>query len=602
VKYLTAVALAMSVAFVACAKKAPLTPATPWADVLGDALCFFTVATDPGGLKVQYVFDWGNGDTAVTGYYKSGDTAHSARVFRDTGTFHIKVRARNEQGRASKWSDECLFHASMPPQLVDTIVGFPRWAVDRWYRPAVKVTDPDGDSVSVKFIWNDSTASNWSPFVASGSVVSDSVRWSTEGRRVLRVALKDQSGMVNQSAGVKAVTFGKVGVVWYTPENAELGSLVSPAMGEIDGERVLYVDVYDGIACLYLDGSVRWETAVGWGPSFGPSLSNDGSRLYLADDGEMMLYSLDTRTGRVIWQFAYPLSECSGTPAVGPDGSVYLQGGVADSGTSFVMRIRDCGDSARLEWRVPFPVWPSLSGWGVVIGTNGTIYACCGIRNDHGGVIVALDTAGAVLWLDSTHIARTDWLYAPVTDSRGRVILGDDSGNLLCFNPDGTLAWLTNVEPLIYHGGITIGFDDRIYCQSDAGRLYCIDSDGNWVWAQYMPDDAYGYTSPCLLSDSTILVSCGEAKVLTCFSWEGEVLWSYNLMDSVETGRHGSKDEGDGDGAPAIGPDGLAYVGDDYFFYCFSIGNAGLANTAWPTYNHDNARSGWAGRPQPRPL
>jgi len=29
---------------------------------------------------------------------------------------------------------------------------------------------------------------------------------------------------------------------------------------------------------------------------------------------------------------------------------------------------------------------------------------------------------------------------------------------------------------------------------------------------------------------------------------------------------------------------------------CLAAGNVRLANTAWPTYNHDNARSGWAGR------
>jgi hypothetical protein len=37
---------------------------------------------------------------------------------------------------------------------------------------------------------------------------------------------------------------------------------------------------------------------------------------------------------------------------------------------------------------------------------------------------------------------------------------------------------------------------------------------------------------------------------------------------------------------------------NDYATYCVAIGKARLANTAWPTYNHDNARSGWAGRPQ----
>jgi len=100
-KYLFPVLLVLVAALVlvGCAKKAPLTPAAPWADVRNDALCFLTTATDPSGLKVQYVFDWGNGDSTTTGLYKSGDTVSCPRSFPDTGTFHIRVKARNEQGR-----------------------------------------------------------------------------------------------------------------------------------------------------------------------------------------------------------------------------------------------------------------------------------------------------------------------------------------------------------------------------------------------------------------------------------------------------------------------------------------------------------------------
>jgi hypothetical protein len=49
---------------------------------------------------------------------------------------------------------------------------------------------------------------------------------------------------------------------------------------------------------------------------------------------------------------------------------------------------------------------------------------------------------------------------------------------------------------------------------------------------------------------------------------------------------------------PLVGPDGNIYLAGDFAVYCLAIGNVRLANTAWPTYNHDNARSGWAGRQQ----
>lgn len=592
-KYLIPVVLVLIAALVGCAKKAPLTPTTPWADILNDSLRFFTTATDPSNLKVQYDFDWGNGDTTTTGFYKSGDTAICARAFPDTGTFHIKARARNEQGRASEWSAECLFHASRPPQLADTIVGFTRWAVDRWYRPSVKVTDPDGDSVSVKFIWSDSTASGWSPFVASGGTVTDSVKWQTTGRRVLRVVLKDRGSMVNHNAGVKSVNVSQVGVLWYTADNEDLGSEASPAMGQLDGEPVLYVTATGRVACLGLNGSHKWTTDVGWNWTFAPSLSNDGSRLYLTDEDDG-LFCLDARTGSVLWNVG--VFGCMGTPAVGPDGTIYLTGYEAGADTSFVIRIRDCGDSAQVVWRVLFPPVTSGAAGGVTIG-DGTVYAVCGgIQRD---ILLAVDTIGTIVWQDTTHLDGGFPGYPPVIDGRGRVILGDDEGNLHCFNPDGTVAWSNYVSWDLYPGGLSVGYDGRIYFQSENGRLYCYDSDGRRVWAEYIPYDAFGSTSPCVLSDSTVLTFCGEYAQLTCFSWDGEVLWMYAIEDSVDyTGRgRGVRDEGDDETTPVVGPDGNVYLSDGSFTYCLAIGNARLANTAWPTYNHDNARSGWAGRP-----
>jgi hypothetical protein len=49
---------------------------------------------------------------------------------------------------------------------------------------------------------------------------------------------------------------------------------------------------------------------------------------------------------------------------------------------------------------------------------------------------------------------------------------------------------------------------------------------------------------------------------------------------------------------PIVGPDGNIYLVYYEGICCLATSGARLANTAWPTYNHDNAHSGWAGRPQ----
>jgi outer membrane protein assembly factor BamB len=498
----------------------------------------------------------------------------------------------------SKWSDECLFHASRPPQLADTIVGFTRWAVDRWYRPVVKVTDPDGDSVAVKFIWSDSLTSGWSPFVASGGTVTDSVKWQTTGRHVIHVLLKDKGSMVNPNAGAKFVNVSPVAVLWYTPDSLDFACEASPTLGELNGEPVLYIAPTALAVCLGLDGSIKWATDAGWNWSFASSLSNDGGRLYAADDRNGV-FCFDARTGNTLWKAA--IISYEGTPAVGPDGAIYVVTREHSSHVASVVRIRDCGDSAHVVWSIPFP-FAGYPVWGVTAGASGVIYADCVRGFTAPAAIMALDTNGTVQWLDTTDIEGGEELCAPVTDSRGRAILADDGGNLYCFNQDGARAWKVHAcDYYPYQGCIVVGYDDRIYLPCGDDRLHCYDSDGHELWAAGIPGGACSASSPCALADSTVLAYDGDECLLCCFSWDGDVLWTFSITDSIdeEVLRRGHRDEGDGAGTPLIGPDGNVYLtSEDYPVFCVAIGKARLANTAWPTYNHDNARSGWAGRQQ----
>jgi hypothetical protein len=573
-----------------CAKKAPLTPATPWADIRDDALCFLTTAADPSGLKVQYVFDWGNGDTTTTGLYKSGDTACCPRSFPDTGTFHIKVKARNEQGRASKWSDECLFHASTPPQLADTIVGLPRWAVDRWYRPSVKVMDPDGDSVSVKFIWGDSMASNWSPFVASGGTVTDSVKWQTTGRHVVHILLKDKGSMVNPNAGGKTVVVSAFGILWSTEPEDWFTWGTSPVVGTIGGNVVVFTFLENGLACFAADGRLLWlsQTSVDY-PLYAPSLSADGSHLYYTDDN-YGLFCLDAHTGAQVWNIDTLRGHIC-TPAVGPGNSVYVSSGVYDNR---VVKVRDLGATAAVAWTRPL-VHSGMAQ--IAITVSGGVYAVTNVYDTFPSVRVwMLDSSGAILWQDSTHLFYAEYGIDLAVDSRGRLIVGNEMDSLFCFNPDGTIAWRRYI-PDLYPGGVTIGYDDRVYVHDAYERYYCLNSNGNEEWTFLSSEASVGFNSVCALADSSILAYADDGEYLTDIGPDGEVRWVYCLEDSLGgVARRGPRrDEGDECSTPAVGPDGNVYV-SGYYLMCFACGNARLANTAWPTYNHDNARSGWAGR------
>ncbi len=571
--------------FAGCSKRYPLTPVQPWADVYGDSLCFFTTTTDPNGLKVKYVFDWGDGSRTTTSAVPSGETIYGTHAFAVTGIHSVRAIAINDKGFYSSWSAPLSFRSSQPPTAEDSIAGPERWAVDRWYRASVRVTDPDGDSVSVKFIWGDLPGATWTPFVPTGTTVTDSCKWTVTGPQSVRVVVKDRGSMVACPDLRKTVTVSPMAVLW---TNSEVESECSPVLGTADGHLVVCGVYYDYVWCVNADGTTRWKLPLDpMSARFAPSVSADGSRLYVADDNRG-LTCFDVGTGAVIWRLDQQPGDC--TPVLGPFGQVYV------TREGDLTRVRDLGDSARVEWTYHAGRGSCTS---VVLGAAGTVY---GVnyggegRRDAGAF--ALDTAGALFWQDTSHMNKGGgYRSCPALDSRERLIVASAMDSLVCINPDGSLAWAAEAT-LLYGGGISVGYDDRIYIQSESDySLYCLDSDGRFVW-DVQTENFPGYEDNlCVLADSSVL-SINSEDYITCVGWNGLVAWEFSIWDSLETAgrRQGGHDEGDEAPTPAVAPDGNVYLCYDYGLCCLTIGNSGLAPTAWPTYNHDNAHSGWAGR------
>jgi len=81
------------------------------------------------------------------------------------------------------------------------------------------------------------------------------------------------------------------------------------------------------------------------GSAASPSLSADGERVYLTDNGGKLL-ALDAGTGELAWSIDIGYS-AGGSPSVSPEGIIMPAGG----GNAALMAIRDLGDHARLLWR-----------------------------------------------------------------------------------------------------------------------------------------------------------------------------------------------------------------------------------------------------------
>lgn len=85
----------------------PNTPSRPSGPTSGyeyTSYSYSTSTTDPDGDSVRYQFDWGDGSTSTTGLYASGTTVSSSHSWSSTGTFYIKVRAKDFHDVWSDWS------------------------------------------------------------------------------------------------------------------------------------------------------------------------------------------------------------------------------------------------------------------------------------------------------------------------------------------------------------------------------------------------------------------------------------------------------------------------------------------------------------------
>lgn len=580
--------LAGLLAFVACAKKAPTQPVAPFVGVHGDAVSIATVSTDPQQSIIKYIFDFGNGTAETTGFLPSGETAWCCLALPDTGSYAIRAVARNVNGRESPWSEALDYHLTTPPEYGDTMVGwgpddwswFIRpWGRDRWYRFGMSVGDPDGDSVAVQFIWGDGRTSQWSPFMPSGSIVRDSVQYATDGDYYVRIVLKDIHGSISTPDTIAGLRVSEIAVLWYSDE---AGGDASPTLGEHAGVvRTFVTDEYLG--CLDGAGSVVWLTDVGGADVYAPVLSAAGTRLYIARVGGIAC--VDALTGDVLWQVDIDDNMCQ--PAIGPQGDVYvgLEHGLAC--------VTDLGDSGAVAWYHGNDDWSNATG--IAVGFDSTVF--CVILSDYiarPSRVIALRPGGELEWCDSVTMVYAD--CPPAIDADGRLLaVDDDLGKLCCFNPDGVLAWQADVGPSAQDGnGPVVGPGGRIYVSCDETR--CFDASGNWWWTNAANSEA---NAPCVASDGSLFVGDNEGQ-LFCTSPSGETRWVYSVYDTLNRywgyrARRARRDDGELFASPVIGPDGNLYFYDDAMI-CLSLGKRTLADSPWPAYGHDAARSGWAGR------
>ena len=159
----------------------------------GDTLTFRVTATDPEGDNVQFKLDYGDGTTPewTPIGYSSGMTISRKHAFADTGSYEVKVMARDEDELESEWSDPLTVAVELRAPLVPAPPTGPvACTTGHTYYFSVTTSHPLGDSLWFQFDWGDTTG-NWSGPVASDSSYTGVHVWGEPGDYDLRVRARD---------------------------------------------------------------------------------------------------------------------------------------------------------------------------------------------------------------------------------------------------------------------------------------------------------------------------------------------------------------------------------------------------------------------------
>jgi len=184
----------------------PGVPSGPVSLFTGNIGRYFASTSDSDGDLVQYQFDWNaSGSHYYTGWtllVASGESVNKTRSWLVSGTYVVKVRARDMHGLVSGWSDGLTVTVAFNQAPI--VPGVPSGPVDlvagNTGKYFASTSDSDGDLVQYQFDWNASGShyyTGWTLLVASGESVNKTRSWLVSGTYVVKVRARDMHGLVS---------------------------------------------------------------------------------------------------------------------------------------------------------------------------------------------------------------------------------------------------------------------------------------------------------------------------------------------------------------------------------------------------------------------
>lgn len=259
-----------------------------------------------------------------------------------------------------------------------------------------------------------------------------------------------------------------------------------------------------------------------------PAIGIDGT-VYLGDR-DNSLTAFNPLTGAVIWRYnTNREGDIWTAPAIGPDGTIYFA--FTGQGGSFGI-FTALNPDGTLKWKFPpLGVPIPASSPAVVTRSDGT-YIYLGSSD---GVLHAFKDSGpgnvSRVW--KTKVGSKIQSSAPVVGSDGTIYIGS-TGGLHAVSPEGLILWTFTTGGTV---GTTaaLATDGTLYVGSKAQKLktlYAINPDGTQKWKYgpvHVEEDAGAY--PAIGADGVIYV--GLNKGVYAFSPDGALLWSHQTGNFI---------------------------------------------------------------------
>lgn len=320
----------------------------------------------------------------------------------------------------------------------------------------------------------------------------------------------------------------------------------SPAVGP-DG--TCYVGCRDRkLYAVGPDGALRWTLPTGGPIDAAPSVLADGTVVLGGYDGR--LRAVDPG-GAVRWErdLGAPVMT---TPCVDDDGHLWIG---ADDGA--LHGFDEAGERlARVSIADLVTTSPVCSG-GVVYVCQRTLYGSDGSR---------------------AAVAAEPVVAAPAVGADGTLYVGSWDGYVYAVR-DGVVQWNAPVQGQVY-AGCAVGPAGQVLVGTRAGEVVALSPAGERLWDRKLSDGVYG--TPAIAADGTCFLGANDNRLYALDLATGEVVWKERVGRDIRS-------------SVALTDDGTVIAASwDWSLYAYEGGAGGPADSPWPQFHRDAARSGRA--------